>query len=56
MLTYSRPPYRCDLKPPHLGALMMITRAPESRSDAPSWTDLSVACLYVAVVPMLEWL
>ena len=49
MLTYSRPPYRCGLEPSCLGTLMMITRAPESRSCAPSWTGLSVACLYVAV-------
>jgi len=56
VLTYSRPPYRRGLEPSRLGALMMITRSPESRSCAPSWTDLSVAYLYVAVAATSEWL
>jgi len=35
---------------------MMITRAPESRFCAPSWTDLCVARLYIAVAATSEWL
>ena len=35
---------------------MMITRAPESCSCAPSWTGLSVAHLYVVAAAVSEWL
>jgi len=35
---------------------MMITRAPESCSCAPSWTGLSVAHLYVMATAASEWL
>ena len=56
MLTYSRPPYRRDLELSCLGTLMMITRAPESYSCAPSRTGLSVARLYVMAAAVSEWL
>jgi len=56
VLTYSRPPYRRDLEPSCLGTLMMITRAPESCSCAPSRTGLSVARLYVMAAAVSEWL
>jgi len=56
MLTYSRLPYQRGLEPSCLSTLMMITRAPESCSYAPSWTGLSVARLYVMTAATSEWL
>ena len=55
-LTYSRPPYRRGLEPSCLRTLMMITRAPESRSYASFQTSLYVARLYVVAAAPSEWL